>query len=488
MSQVIPSDSSIQNELKLVYGSLSRLLQPRGVSIKLLNPKGDVYPILLEAAEIPEQNVLLPVVQLEISKLKLTILQKFSIYGRKVNTQSAAWNVSVQVNVSELEPEKKAFVASNVGEYSGKVPLEFFEKIKKISERVATNLENVRGKEEATKNALVLPMLQALGYDVFDPMEVRPEFLADVPEVKGEKVDYAIMKDNQPILLIECKSAGENLDKPHYKAQLHRYFTETHARFGCLTDGVIYRFFTDIEKENIMDSKPFFEFNILELQELAIAELRKFSKSIFHPNELRDNASDLKYTSEIKKIIAEQFAEPSTEFVKFFLEYGKPDSLYTGVKTQAIINKFAPIVQRSLNQFLNEWVKDKLQSVIEDRSPDGLVNSSDSISIETNPVETKNDGINTTQEEIEGFYIVKSVLSEITDPSRISYKDNLNYFSIVLDSSQMKNICRLWLNGSNKFISFKENGKDTKYSIATINDIFQYSSKIKDSLNMLLSK
>jgi hypothetical protein len=104
MSQVIPSDSSIQNELKLVYGSLSRLLQPRGVSIKLLNPKGDVYPILLEAAEIPEQNVLLPVVQLEISKLKLTILQKFSIYGRKVNTQSAAWNVSVQVNVSELEP------------------------------------------------------------------------------------------------------------------------------------------------------------------------------------------------------------------------------------------------------------------------------------------------------------------------------------------------------------------------------------------------
>lgn len=416
MSQVTPPDIAIQNELKLVYGNLSRVLQPKGITIRRLNPKGDTYPILLEAAEAPDQQVVLPIVQQEISKLNLSLLKKFVIYGRKVNTQAAAWNMSLQMDIPKQESESKLLVVAPVISYSGKVSLEFFEKIKKISERVALNLENVRGKEEATKTALVLPLLQVLGYDVFDPMEVYPEFTADVPEVKGEKVDYAIMRDNKPILLIECKSVGENLDKPQHKAQLRRYFHVTHARFGVLTNGISYCFFTDIERENVMDSKPFFEFNMLDPQELAIAELHKFSKSIFNPDYLRDNASDLKYTSEIKKIIAEQFAEPSSEFVKFFLDQNK---LFSGVKTQNVINKFTPIVQRSLNQFLNEWVKDKFQSVIENSNPVNLASTPEIISTEINPVESKNTEVETTQEELEAFYIVKSILSEVSDLSKV---------------------------------------------------------------------
>lgn len=489
MSQVIPPDSSVQNELKLVHSNLNRVLQPKGVTVKLMNPKGDVYPILLEATEVPEQQAFCPIVQQEISKLNLNLLKKFVIYGRKLNTQAAAWNMSLQIDKSKQEPESKPLVVAPASSYSGKVPLEFFEQVRTVSEKVIRlkDSEMLRNNEQATKSALIVPLLQTLGYDTSDPMEVYPEFGADTPDVKGEKVDYAILRDEKPIILIECKSLGENLNKPQNISQLFRYFTVTHARFGMLTNGIIYKFFTDIEKDNIMDSKPFFEFNMLDHQELDIAELRKFSKSVFHPNELRDNASDLKYTNEIKKIIVEQFSEPSPEFVKFFLAYGNPEPLYAGVRTQAVVNKFSDIVKRSLNQFLNEWVKDKLQSVIENTSPNSLI-SPENTSIEiTSTTESKNTEAETTQEELEAFYIVKSILSEIADLSKISYTDTVNYFNILFDNKTTKCICRLWLNSQKKYISFYPN-HNSKQEISSLNDIFKYSKNIKESFEQVSNK
>lgn len=487
MSQVTPPDIAIQNELKLVYGNLSRVLQPKGVTTKLLNPKGDIYSILLQASEAPEQQIVLPIVQQEISKLKLSLLKKFVIYGRKLNTQAAAWNMSLQIDNSKQEPESKTVAPAS--SYSGKVPLEFFEQIRTVSEKVIKlkDSEMVRNNEQATKSALIVPLLQTLGYDTSDPMEVYPEFGADAPDVKGDKVDYAILRDEKPIILIECKSIGENFNKPQNISQLFKYFNATHARFGLLTNGIIYRFFTDIEKDNIMDSKPFFEFNMLEHQEADIAELRKFSKSVFHPNDLRDNASDLKYTNEIKKIISEQFTEPSSEFVKFFLSYGNPEPLYAGVKTQAVVNKFSDIVKRSLNQFLNEWVKDKFQSVIENSTPSNFVNSTENINVEATPPESKSNELETTQEELEAFYIIKSILSEVTDLSKISYTDTVNYFNILFDNKTTKCICRLWLNGQKKYIGFYPN-HNSKQEILSLNDIFKYSKNIRDAFEQVSNK
>jgi hypothetical protein len=198
MSQVTPPDSAIQNELKLVYSNLNRVLQPKGVTIKLMNPKGDVYPILLESAEAPEQKVFFSIVQQEISKLNLSLLKKFAIYGRKLNTQAAAWNMSLQINNPKQEPELKS--APPASSYSGKVPLEFFEQIRTVSEKVIRlkDSEMLKNNEQATKSALIVPLLQTLGYDTSDPMEVYPEFGADAPDVKGEKVDYAILRDDKP--------------------------------------------------------------------------------------------------------------------------------------------------------------------------------------------------------------------------------------------------------------------------------------------------
>jgi predicted type IV restriction endonuclease len=138
--------------------------------------------------------------------------------------------------------------------------MDLIDQLRGLSSRIATTKSLIQT-EEATKNAMVMPFIQILGYNVFDPLEVTPELIADVGTKKGEKVDYAILKDGKPIILFECKKAGSDLHINH-AGQLFRYFHVTAARFGVLTNGLVYRFFTDLEQPNKMDEKAFFEFSI----------------------------------------------------------------------------------------------------------------------------------------------------------------------------------------------------------------------------------
>ena len=134
--------------------------------------------------------------------------------------------------------------------------------------------------EEATKTSLILPFIQMLGYDIFDPAEVVPEFTADIGIKRGEKVDYAIMQRGKPAILIECKKYGSSLAEDAV-SQLVRYFGVTDAHFGILTDGISYRFFSDLDQPNVMDPKPFFEFNVLSYSHKAVGELKRFTKEEF---------------------------------------------------------------------------------------------------------------------------------------------------------------------------------------------------------------
>lgn len=193
--------------------------------------------------------------------------------------------------------------------------MDLIDKIKDIASRIPKQIEYIKT-EEATKNALVMPFIAALGYDVFDPTEVVPEFTADVGIKQGEKVDYAIKKDNEVIILIECKSCDSDLSKEKQKsqhiAQLYRYFSvTTNTRFSILTNGITYEFYSDIDKSNVMDEKPFFIFNILNFQEHQILELKKFTKSAFSLEDILTTASTLKYTSEIKKVLENELTSPS---------------------------------------------------------------------------------------------------------------------------------------------------------------------------------
>lgn len=89
--------------------------------------------------------------------------------------------------------------------------MDFKDTIKQLADRIEKLKDNIQT-EEATKNAFIMPFINALGYDVFNPLEVLPEMTCDIGTKKGEKIDYAIMKDDQPILLIECKHWKQDLN------------------------------------------------------------------------------------------------------------------------------------------------------------------------------------------------------------------------------------------------------------------------------------
>lgn len=189
--------------------------------------------------------------------------------------------------------------------------MDFKDSIKQISERIEKLKDNLPT-EEATKNAFVMPFISALGYDVFNPLEVLPEMTCDIGTKKGEKIDYAIMKDGEPIMLIECKHWQQDLNL--HDNQLLRYFNVSKAKFGVLTNGIIYRFYTDLEEPNKMDEKPFLEINMTDLKDAQIDELKKFHRSYFDIETILSSASELKYMGELRTIINKEFSNPSPEY------------------------------------------------------------------------------------------------------------------------------------------------------------------------------
>jgi hypothetical protein len=331
--------------------------------------------------------------------------------------------------------------------------------------------------EEATKTAFVLPFIQALGYDVFDPSEVVPEFTADFGTKKGEKVDYAICLNGKVTMLIECKTCGAPLEESQH-SQLFRYFTTTESRIGVLTDGIIYRFFSDIEEKNKMDSKPFMEFNMLDVQDNLVVELKRFSKQLFNLDEIISIAGDLKYTREIKRLCVEQFKAPCDEFTTFFAR-----QVYAGKLTQAVREQFKVITKRALGDFLNDSINDRLRSAIAQSTPNVTPPpDAPSEQVPENP-QALSRSPERRLEELEAFYIVKAILSLAVDPNRIAHRDSQNHFNILLDNSIRKPICRLGLEKAPKYIGFlNEQKQEERIQIQSINDIFQYAERLKAAL------
>lgn len=193
--------------------------------------------------------------------------------------------------------------------------MDFIDILKQFSTRIHSLKDNIQT-EEATKTSLIMPFFSMLGYDVFNPNEFVPEYTTDVGIKKGEKVDYAILFDEVPTILIEAKSVNEKLSK--HSSQLFRYFGTSQAKFAILTNGITYQFFTDLEDINKMDEKPFLEINMLDIKEHQVVELKKFMKSNFNIDEIFSVASDLKYSNEFKNVLANEI-EPSAEFNKTML-------------------------------------------------------------------------------------------------------------------------------------------------------------------------
>lgn len=341
--------------------------------------------------------------------------------------------------------------------------MEFNEQIKQFSERVSM-LKDTISTEEATKMSLIVPVFQILGYDVFNPLEFCPEYTADVGIKKGEKVDYAILENGQPNILIECKSCSEQLDK--HSSQLFRYFGTTPAKFGILTNGIVYRFYTDLEESNKMDLVPFLEIDMLSLKESSITEFKKFCKENFDRDKIFSTAEELKYSSLIKSVLSSEFEKPSEEFVRFILT-----NIYEGQKNQRIIDKFTPVVKKAFSSFVNEIVNNKISSALsKDNEDEVSANSEVAVALEE-PVSK----VVTTEEEVEAFYIIRGMLAEIVPVDDVVHRDTESYFGILYKDNNRKPICRLNLDRKNKQLFIPdENKKFTKYIIENLNDIYKY--------------
>ncbi len=359
--------------------------------------------------------------------------------------------------------------------------MDFIDKLRALASRAQSTAEKAES-EEATKTALVLPFLGTLGYDVFDPAEVVPEYDADVGQKKGEKVDYAILKRGSPIILIECKSSDSELSQRN-AAQLFRYFTSTEARFGILTNGLSYQFYSDLDEPNKMDRSPFMEFNLLEdVTEEIAKNLKIFSKSAFDLETSINTAARVKYITSIKHVLSDQLKRPHKDFIIFIL-----DQVYKGTKTKKVKKSFVGITQEAFREFINDRVQKRLKLALDNESDENK---------RTGPTPDEEDddndersGIVTTKDEILGYHIVQSLVIDLIDVDRIFLADKTAYCNILLDNNSRKAICRFYFGIKKKSISIpNESPSRERTPITSIKDIHNLREELRERVSFLLSQ
>ncbi|MEQ6205485.1 type I restriction endonuclease [Enterococcus mundtii] len=349
----------------------------------------------------------------------------------------------------------------------------FQDNLKQLGKRVI-ELKDSIGTEEATKTSLIMPFFATLGYDLFNPTEFVPEFTADVGIKKGEKVDYAIVLDGKPTILIEAKSINQQLTK--HDSQLFRYFGTTTSKFGILTNGEEYKFFTDLDEPNKMDLTPFLTINITKIKDNQIPELAKFHKDNFDVDKITSSAAELKYLSSLKSYLTSELNEPSDNFVKYLL-----GEIYEGMKTKQTIEKFKPIIKKGMNQFIAEKVNDKLSAALKT----SVITDENEAKSQSDTTDESDSEVITTPEELEAYTICKVVLKDTIPLNRLFYRDNRSYFNILLDDNIRKWILRVRFNSSGMKIELNDDNK-TIYELFEPMDIYNLSKEMINVVNKFL--
>ncbi|MBV8327187.1 type I restriction endonuclease [Chryseobacterium sp.] len=347
-------------------------------------------------------------------------------------------------------------------------------KLEQLHQKVV-GLKDQISTEEATKNAFVMPFIQILGYDIFNPTEVVPEYICDIGTKKGEKVDYVIKNNNEPIFIIECKHWKESADA--HNSQLHRYFHVSKTKFGVLTNGIVYNFYTDLEKPNVMDEKPFFTINIEDIKESSIKILESFTKKDYNLENILDSAEALKYIKAIRKEFEKEIETPSDEIVKLLVSrfFEKP------ITANRLVS-FKEYTKKALTTSINESISFRLKSAL---SINERIEKQDEDIKPPQLIDDNNDSkIVTTEEELEGFQIVKAIMREKIPSTRIAYRDTLSYFGILLDDNNRKPLCRLHFNTANKYIETFHNGKDSgeKVLLNSLDEIYNFRNELHKTL------
>ena len=346
--------------------------------------------------------------------------------------------------------------------------------LKESIEKLAVRTKSIIGRissEEATKNAIIMPFIQTLGYDVFNPDEVFPEYVADIGIKHGEKVDYAIMCNGKPVILVECKACNSELSVEN-EGQLFRYFHVSDAEFALLTNGIDYRFYTDLDAPNKMDKKPFLEFSLLNPDKINYQALSKLSKLNFDADSIKKAADHLKRVTAIRAVIKSELENPSIDFVKLVFRKISPAGAMFSDKART---QTAPLVKSVLADAINDLVKANLSNAMDNADA-----TSEQISAETAEPNSDGSGIVTTREELDAFSIVKAILHGTIPVELVEFKDWKSYASINFKGSCYKPICRLYFNNpQNLRIGCFDGKHEERVPIRKLDDIFDLSGRIK---------
>lgn len=330
--------------------------------------------------------------------------------------------------------------------------------------------------EEATKTAVVLPFIQALGFDAFNLEEVVPEFIADVGIKKGEKIDFAIKIGGKTAVLMEVKPISMPLGTAQY-SQLFRYFSTVEARLAILINGREIWFFSDIDEKNKMDKKPFFVFDLQNYDERQVAELARFQKASFDIETILEAASNLKYVKAAAAVLTRQLSDPDDDVVRFF---GK--QIYEGTLTKSAVEMLRPAIQSALDEVIRNRIQDRLGvTFAKDAAPaDGAEKKA--------PEEVGEAEIVTTEDETQAFMIVRAIGSRMVPVSRITMRDARSYCSIFMDDNNRKPIVRLYFNAKNgRSIGVFDAAKvETKHQIEELSDIYGFADQIAEAVKAYL--
>jgi hypothetical protein len=318
----------------------------------------------------------------------------------------------------------------------------FIERMENVCRKILDRMEKVSGNEQATKESLIKPFFTALGYDTEDPDSWLPEYNADFPGKKrSEKVDYAVIRDGEPVIFIEAKAYnGSDSALVSKDGQLARYFNaKASVRISIITNGVLYRFFTDLSHENIQDEEPFWVFDIRNAKKQDFETLEMFAPPKIDVGAIRawgdDHKSNVKVREFLKTILSNP--EKSSEFVKFVL-----DQTYDGVKSKSVVEALTSKISNLMREAIDGCIKERL----------GLMPSQNQVADNGS---SQPDDINTTVEELSAFATIKGVLSGAgRDTSALRFKDYSNWMNV----SYKRNgnwFIRLYFNETPKFITVR---------------------------------
>ncbi|TDB54197.1 type I restriction endonuclease [Photorhabdus khanii] len=290
--------------------------------------------------------------------------------------------------------------------------------------------------EETTKQALILPFLDILGFSPYDPQKVKAEYGADFPGVKAnERVDYALFCQSVPVMFIEAKGYSEKLD--NHCPQLSRYFNSTpEVTISAITNGIEWRFFTDLKQKNVMDPTPFLRIKMDEVSDADVSQLYRFRHDKFKPEALRTLAEESVYLSTFTKTISTSLRDVDSEFVRYVASRSNVERQLN----QRFIESITPLVKQAVEKSVSAMVVSGLSNkhVPIDGTPDEI-ESQESLQELEEIADPDNPNIVTTKNELTLYEKAKSIVGDSVD---LQYKDTESYFGILYQGKSNRWIIR----------------------------------------------